>query len=234
MREQHDHRVGFQRRLDMAASGVQQAVDDASVLHVRRQQAERDAPDLGPGDLVALAQRTVGRGEQAVLLEIERHRPQAAQRLIVDVGEPGIDLEVAQHRQDLARGSRQDRELHVGMLGAIGRGQRRHHGQRRRDRGDAQMAAQPLLERPQFLPHGATVGHDRARPVEDAFALGGEAQETRRPLHQHHAQRILELLDARGKGRLGHATLLGRLAEIFLACKRNQKFKFIDHHPAPA
>src|SRR5437588_196478 len=55
VREQHDHGVGFERRLGVPTGGVQQAVDDAPVLHIRRQQAERDAPDLGPGDPVALA-----------------------------------------------------------------------------------------------------------------------------------------------------------------------------------
>ena len=35
-----------------------------------------------------------------------------------------------------------DGEAHVGMLGAVGRRQHRDHGERGRDRGDAEMAAQ--------------------------------------------------------------------------------------------
>ena len=47
--------------------------------------------------------------------------------------EARIDLQVLEHRQDLDRGPRQNGKGHVGMLGAIGRGERRHHGKHRRD-----------------------------------------------------------------------------------------------------
>jgi hypothetical protein len=68
----------------------------------------------------------------------------------------------------------------LGWLGAIGRGQRRHHRQRGRDGGDLEMAGEALLQGLHLGAHGARVGDDAARPVEHALALGGEAQEARR------------------------------------------------------
>ena len=76
-------------------------VDDAAVLHVGRQQAERHLSDFRPGDAIAVAERALFGGQQPILLEIERHRAQPAERLVVDIGEAGIDLEIMEHRQDL-------------------------------------------------------------------------------------------------------------------------------------
>ena len=229
MGEQHDHRVRFEGRLERRAGGREQLVDDPPVLHVRRQQAERHLADLGPGHAVTIAEGAVFRGEQAILLEIERHRAQPPQRLVVDVGQACIDFEVLDHRQDLDRGARQDRELHVGMLGAVRRGQRRDHGERRRNGGDLEMAVQALLQGAHFLAHGPRVGHDRTRPVEHPLSLGGEAQEARRALHQHDAQGLLELLDARGEGRLRDAAQFGGLAEILFARQRQEILELVDH-----
>ena len=102
MREQHDHGIGFQRRLRVAAGRAQQAVDDAAVLHVGREQAERHLRDLRPGHALAVAERRVGRGEQLIALLIERHRVDAAERLVVEIGDAGVDLEIVEQR----RGSR--------------------------------------------------------------------------------------------------------------------------------
>ena len=109
---------------DIAAGGAQQAVDDAAVLHVGREQAERHLRDLGPGDALAVAERRVGGGQQLIALLIERHRVDAAERLVVEIGDAGVDLEVLEQREDLDRGARQDGEAHVGMAGAKGRGER--------------------------------------------------------------------------------------------------------------
>ena len=124
---------------------AQQPVDDAAVLHVGRQQAERHLRDLGPGHRVAIAERRVGRGQQPIALAIERHGGDAAERLVVEIGDAGVDLEIFQQRQDLDRGARLDGELHVGMPRAVGRGERCDHRQRGRDRGDAQPAGQAVL-----------------------------------------------------------------------------------------
>ena len=74
--------------------------------------------------------------------------------------------------------------------------------------------AEALLQRLHLGPHGARIGDDGARPFEDPLALGGEAQEPRRPLDEHDAQRVLELLDAGREGRLRHAAGFGGAAEV--------------------
>lgn len=168
-------------------------------------------------------------GEQPILLEIERDGPHSAQRLVVDIGQPGIDLEILEHREDLDRGARQDGEFHLGMPGPIGRGEGRHHRQRRRDRGDLQAARQTMLQGAQFLAHGAAVGHDGARPVEHALALGREADEARLAMDQQDAQRRLELLDAGRERRLRNAAQFGRPAEIPFARQGNQELELVDH-----
>ena len=91
------------------------------------------------------------------------------------------------------------------------------------------MPAQALLQGLHFLAHGAGVGDDAARPVEDPLAFRGEAQEARGALHQHDAQRVFELFDAGREGRLRHAALLGGPAEIALARQRQKIFELVDH-----
>jgi len=115
------------------------------------------------------------------------------------------------------------------MLGAIGGGERRDHRQRRRDGGDAQVAGEALLQRLHLGPHGSRIGDDGAGPVEHTLALGGEAQEPRRPLDEHDAERVLELLDAGGEGRLGHAAGFGGATEIPFTSERQEILELIKH-----
>src|ERR1700680_900283 len=115
------------------------------------------------------------------------------------------------------------------MLSAIGRGDRRHHSERRRNRGYAQAAREPVLQRLDLLAHGARVADDAARPIEGALALVGEADEARTALHQHDAEGRLELLDAGGQRRLGDAAGVGGTAEMLFAGKRQKVFELVDH-----
>ena len=103
MREQHDHRVRFQRRADLNARLGKVLVDDAAVLHVGREQAERQPADLGPGDLLAVREFVAGGGDQLVALGIERHAGDASKRLVVEIGDAGIDVEIAEQGQHLNR-----------------------------------------------------------------------------------------------------------------------------------
>ena len=101
-----------------------------------------------------------------------------------------------------------------GMPLAIGRGERRHHRERGRDRGDAQPPGQAVAQRIDLLAHGAGVADDAARPVEHALALRREALEARAAVDQQHAHLLFELLDAGRQRRLGHAAGLGGAAEM--------------------
>ena len=117
MREQHDHRVRFQRRPAVHAGPGQVLVDDAAVLHVGRQQAERHAGRPPPRSPLSRSRVAVaGRGDQLIALGIERHAVTRPERLVVEIGDAGIDLEIFEQRQHLDRGARQDREGDARML----------------------------------------------------------------------------------------------------------------------
>ena len=116
------------------------------------------------------------------------------------------------------------------MALAIGRSEGFDHGQRHRDRGDAQPAGEALLERVDFLAHSAAVADDAACPFEHPLALRGEILETRAAIDQEDAETLLELLDAGRKRRLGHAAGLGGPAEVLFARQREQEFELIDHN----
>src|SRR5262249_49412766 len=97
------------------------------------------------------------------------------------------------------------------------------------DRGDAELAGQPVLERLDLLAHGARIADDPARPVERALALRRETDEARSALHQQNAERLLELLDASRQCRLRHPADLGGAAEMALARQRHQIFELVQH-----
>ena len=162
------------------------------------------------------------------MLAIKRHGVDPAERLVVEVGQPGVDLQIFELRQHLDRGARQDRELHVGMAHAERGGEACHHRERGGDGGDAQPPGQAVTQRLELLPHGAGVAHDAPCPVEHPLALRGEALEAGPAVDQQHAHGFLELLDPGGQRGLGHAAGLGRAAEMPLARQRQKEFQLID------
>jgi hypothetical protein len=52
------------------------------------------------------------------------------------------------------------------MFGAIGCGEHRRHGERGRNGGNLHVAGEAALERIDLLSHGAGVGDDTSRPLE--------------------------------------------------------------------
>ena len=94
------------------------------------------------------------------------------------------------------------------------------------------MSGEAALQRVDLLAHGARVADDAARPIEHALAFGGEPLEPRTALHEQHAERILELLDAGREGRLAHAAGLGGMTEMPLARERDHEFELVQHRRA--
>ena len=230
---EHQQRVRRQRRHRLGADRRQRAVDDAAVLHVRRQQAQRHLADFLPGHLLAIAEHRIGRRQQAIALVVERNGANLADRLVLDIGQPGIDLEIFQQPQHVGRGAGLDLKAHVGIARAERRRQLRHHAEHGRDRRDPDLAGELVLEAVDLLPHRAGVADDPPRPVERAFALRRKALKARAALHQHDAENFLELLEAGRHGRLGDAAGLRGPSEMPLLCERQQKFKLIDQGDGP-
>jgi hypothetical protein len=76
---------------------------------------------------------------------------------------------------------------------------------------------QGRAERVDLLAHGARITDDAPRPIEHALTLGREALEARAALHEQYAERVFELFDGGGEGRLAHAAGFGSEAEMPLA-----------------
>src|SRR3546814_12371686 len=94
-----------------------------------------------------------------------------AERLVVDIGDTRIDLQILQHRQGSDRRAGEDRESHIRMFGAIRGSQRRDHTKRRGHSRNQQMAGQTALPGVDFLTHGARVLDDASCPYQHASAL---------------------------------------------------------------
>ena len=116
-----------------------------------------------------------------------------------------------------------------GCFSRNGVGQARHHGQRGRDRGDADMAGKPVPRRAHLLVHGAGIADDAARPFQHPLAFRRQPLEARAALDQHDAELVLQLLDRGRKRRLGDAAALGRPAEMLLLGERDEEFQLVDH-----
>src|SRR5215510_9776074 len=69
-----------------------------------------------------------------------------------------------------------------------------------------------------------------ARPFQGAFAFRRQPDEARSALHQHHAEHLLELLEADRQRRLRYVTRLGGPAEMLFLRKCKQIFQLVDHY----
>ena len=226
---ENEQRVRGQRRRRFGADRAERAIDDAPVLHVRRQQAQRHLPDFLPGDVIAVAEHGVGRRQQAIALVVERNRANLADRFVLDIGQPGIDLEIFQQPKQFDRGAGDDAKAHVRMAGAKRRRQRRNHAEHRGDRREPDLAGETCPSAPLISCRmRAGVADDAPRPVERPLALRRKALKPRAALHQHDAEDFLKLLEAGRHRRLGHAAGFGGAPEVTFLCQRKQEFKFVD------
>ena len=127
------------------------------------------------------------------------------ERLIVEIGDADIDIEIIDRPLDLLRCLGQHRQADIGMLGMEGGGETRNHGERGGDRTDPQMPAQPPAHLADLLLQPVAIGEDALGPFHHAKSLGREALEAPAALHDGHGKLGLELLDRRGESRLGDA-----------------------------
>ena len=111
--EKRHHRIRFESWCTAAAVLLQHRVDDATALRVGRQETKREPRRLAPGHFVETGKRIARADEQHVALCIERHRVQAPDRLVVDVGNADIvsnfdriSADVAEKTDSRTRGQR--------------------------------------------------------------------------------------------------------------------------------
>ena len=162
------------------------------------------------------------------MLGIKRQAAHGAQRLVVEIGDAGVDLEIVDALQDFLRRGRGHAKAHARMFGAEGRRQRRDHAQRRGDDGNPHKPGQTALERPDLLPHRPQIADDPLGPFQHPLAFRRQAMETGAAIDEQHAERLFELLDAGGESWLGHAAGFGSAAEALLAGDGDEKFQLID------
>ena len=93
--EQGHHRVRFENWCATPAAFLQHSIDDATALRIRRQETKRKPCSLAPGHFVETCKRIARADEHHVPLFVERHRVQAPDRLVVDVGNANIDLQIS-------------------------------------------------------------------------------------------------------------------------------------------
>ena len=96
VRIEQNHGIGLERGPWITAGVAQEPFDDATILHIRREQAEGNFGDLRPRYSLTVAKRCVRRREQPIALAIKRHGGDATERFVVDIGEACIDLEIFQ------------------------------------------------------------------------------------------------------------------------------------------
>src|ERR1700729_3548537 len=96
MRPESDQRVGFDGGMDLDASFVKVHIDDATILHVGSQQAERERGSFRPGDRLWALPHVTCLGKKNVTFCVELESADARERLVVKVGHADIQIELVE------------------------------------------------------------------------------------------------------------------------------------------
>ncbi len=226
------HRVRLDDRLGHGAGRGEGAVDDAAVLHVGRQQAQRQRRRLGPADRGAVAELAVGGGEQQVALPPQRAHVDVGERLVVQVGEAGVELAVGEPVRDLARRHRVQRHAHARVVLAEARGDERRGRQRGGDGAEAERADEALAQPRDLLLEAAQVVDGPLRPRQHPLALGRQALEPPPAHDQRHAQLALQAADRLRQRRLRHVARRRGTSEVPLPVERDEILELAREHAA--
>ena len=152
------------------------------------------------------------------------------QRLVVEVGDAGMQLEIVEPALDVDRAAREQLDAQAGLAREQGRGQLGHHGQGGGDDPDGDPPAQRLAGAHQLLLERVAVGQDPLRPGQHPLALRRQALEPVAALDHQHAQILLEMPQARRQRRLRHAARLGGAGEVPLAGEGHEVAELADVH----
>src|SRR6185437_6245993 len=183
--------------------------------------------DLRPCHLLAVAEYAFGRGQQAITFVEEGNGADVADRLVLDIGQSGVDFEILQKPEHLYRGARYHAKADVRMAGAKRCRERGDHAEHGRDCRDPDLARKLVLQRIDFLAHRPGIADDAPRPIQRTLAFGGKALKTRTALYQHYAENFLQLLETGRHRRLRDTAGLRRASKMTLLGQRQQKFKLV-------
>ncbi len=232
MGDEREHRVGLERHLGRGRTTlVKQAFDDAAVLHIAREKAQRQPRRLAPAHAEAAVERSAGRRQQHVALAIKRQQAHVLQRLVVEIGEARFERAVIKATLDLDRGVRKDFQRHQRVHRQERIGDERRHRHRGRNNAKTEAAGKPLPHFGELLAQRILVGENALRPDQNAFAFRREALKARSlAVDQGDSQLMLELAHRFGQRRL--RDIAGRCGAgvIALAGQSDEVAEMADVH----
>ena len=199
-------RVRLDRGPRLGAGLVEDAVDDAAVLHVAGEQAERQRRRLGPASpRRGAARRPAAVGQQHVAL-LGRARA-CARRVSGSESRyvtPTSSSNSCEPALDLARVERVDGDRDPGMAAQQRRRQERDAtGARSGSRRSGAARESPPRIASELAVEAADVGEDPARPLEHALPFRRQPLVALRAADDREADLALEPADAGGERRLG-------------------------------
>jgi hypothetical protein len=121
----------------------------------------------------------------------------ALQRLVVEIGDARVDLEIVQRALNGDRAQRPHLHVDAGMPRTKRRDQMRQRRQRGRNAGEPERAEQGVVTEGQILLEALIVGDDLPGPGQHALAFGGQPEEAVAANDQRHAKLFLQLAQAR-------------------------------------
>jgi hypothetical protein len=146
---------------------VEVHVENPAVLHVGRQEAQRQARGLRPADGRPVAEGAVRPRQQHVALPVERQGADPGERLVVEIGQADIQIECVEAALDLDRCLRGHDDAGALVTPGECHGQERHDGQRHRDGADPELPDHAVAHLAQRLLQAAIVGEHALRPGKD-------------------------------------------------------------------
>jgi hypothetical protein len=169
-------------------------------------------------------------GEEGVALLVDRRCGDPAERLVVEVGDAGVDLVRFQLHADLQRGERADLQVDARVAAQQRLGDPLDGGQRGRDHPQAQAAAELTGEPCRFARETLDAGQRLLGPDQQALALRRQVVVALAALDQLDAELALELADRDRERRLGDVAGLRRAPEVPLARERVQVLELAQEH----
>ena len=155
MRDEVEDRIRLHGRDRLRADRAKDAVDDAAVLHVGRQQAERHRCRLAPTSPASRPANAPSSGVSNAYSSAQiGFGSDPFDRLGVQIGQSDVEFEGLDSPLDLAAGHREDRDGDARVLDVERSGELRDYRQRGRNRAQSKLPGETLAELLKATTHG--------------------------------------------------------------------------------